>query len=106
MAARPRTLDRLLEAGFRLRPGELGPTLLMFLGCLATVGAFIVGRSVRDTLFLTRLGSRELPQMYAWSSLAVALSGALLARLSARHRPERLLPWTGDRKSTRLNSSH
>jgi len=91
MPERLRKLDRLLEAGFRLHPGEMWPTLLMFTMSLATVGAFIVGRSVRDTLFLAGVPVSQLPYMYVWASLAVATAGALYARIATRVRIDRLV---------------
>lgn len=91
MSERKRKLDRLLEAGFRLHPGEIWPTLLMFSMSLATVGAFIVGRSVRDTLFLTGVPVSRLASMYVWASLAVAATGALYARVATRVRIDRLV---------------
>jgi len=91
MAERNARLDRMLEAGFRLHPGELWPTFLMFLASLCTVGAFIVGRSVRDSLFLSHVSASALPWMYTWASVAVALSGAVYARLASRFRLDRLV---------------
>jgi ATP/ADP translocase/HEAT repeat protein len=95
MAERNHRLDRALEVGFRLHPGEQWPTALMFLACLSTVGAFIVGRSVRDTLFLSHLSASALPYMYVWASLAVAFSGLLYAQAAARLRLDRLVLATG-----------
>jgi AAA family ATP:ADP antiporter len=94
MPERLRKLDRLLEAAFRLHPGEMWPTLLMFSMSLATVGAFIVGRSVRDTLFLAGVPVSQLPHMYVWASLAVATAGALYARIATRVRIDRLVVGT------------
>jgi ATP/ADP translocase len=95
MAERNARVDRVLEAGFRLHPGELWPTLLMFLASLCTVGAFIVGRSVRDSLFLSHVSADALPWMYTWASVAVALSGAAYVQLAARFRLDRLVVATG-----------
>jgi len=92
--ARRRDIDRWLEAAFRLHPGELYPTLLMFLQCHALVGAFVVGRSVRDTLFLARVSPRALPWVYVLGSLAVVTAGLAYARLLAQRRLDRLMPAT------------
>jgi ATP/ADP translocase/HEAT repeat protein len=91
---RTRDVDRWLEAAFRLHPGELRSTLLMFLQCHALVGAFVVGRSVRDTLFLARVSPQALPWVYVLGSLAVAGAGLAYARLLAHRRLDRLMPGT------------
>jgi HEAT repeat protein/ATP/ADP translocase len=89
-----RRLDRWLEATFRLHPGELWPTLLLFLLCHALVGAFVVARSVRDTLFLARVSPEALPLVYVFGSAAVVAAGGLYTRLLAQRRPTRVMPAT------------
>ncbi len=88
-------LDRWFEERLRLRSGERGPTLLLFLGCFSSVGAFVVARSARDALFLSRFGTGGVPWLYVASATSVALVGAVFARLSSRLRPEELGPSLG-----------
>lgn len=79
-------VDRFLEAVFRIRPGEAATTLLMFGQCFAAVGAFIVGRSVRDALFLSRVDKATLPWVYVASAVAVALASYTYSRFLDRTR--------------------
>jgi ATP/ADP translocase/HEAT repeat protein len=82
--------DRLLETLFQIRPGEGRLALLLFLQNLCVVGAFIVGRSVRDALFLAHASKAQLPLMYVASAIAVAFVGVLYARVADRARRDRL----------------
>lgn len=82
--------DRLLEALFQVRPNEVRLTALLLSHCTCAVGAFIVGRSLRDALFLTHVGRERLPSMYVLSALAVALAGLLYAKFENRFRRDRL----------------
>ena len=45
--------ERLLEAGLRVRPNETRRTALMAAYAANAIGAVVVGRSVRDALYLT-----------------------------------------------------
>ncbi len=58
----------------------------MFLYQLAIVSAFIVGRTARDTLFLSRHDLKQLPLMYVGVAVAVSLSSLAYARISERWR--------------------
>ncbi|MGC4115317.1 MAG: Npt1/Npt2 family nucleotide transporter [Myxococcales bacterium] len=82
--------DRILEALFQIRPGELKLTSLLFLQNLLVVGAFIVGRSVRDALFLAHGTKDQLPWMYVASACAVAVVGLFYTRLADRIRRDHL----------------
>jgi AAA family ATP:ADP antiporter len=88
-------LDRWLEDRLRLRRGERASTGYLFLGCFAAVGAFLVARTARDALFLSRLPIRDLPWLYVASAGATAGVGAAFARLAARVRPEEVGPVLG-----------
>ncbi|HVP66584.1 MAG TPA: HEAT repeat domain-containing protein [Anaeromyxobacteraceae bacterium] len=88
-------LDEWLEGRLRLRPGELGPTVLLLAGCFCAVGAFVATRSARDALFLARFATRGIPGLYVASSVAVALVGMAFSRLTGRARPEELGPALG-----------
>ncbi len=82
--------DRLVETLFQIRPGEGPLTVHLFLQNLCVVGAFIVGRSARDALFLARASKDQLPAMYIASAVAVALAGVAYARVADRARRDRL----------------
>ena len=82
--------DRILEALFQIRPGELKLTALLFTQNLLVVGAFIVGRSVRDALFLAHGSKDSLPLMYIASAVAVAIVGLFYSRAADRIRRDHL----------------
>jgi len=80
----PGTLERALEAGLRIRPGEQRRVVLMSLYAANAIGAVVVGRSVRDALYLANRPARGLAGMYIWSSLAIVLVSWLYARIADR----------------------
>ena len=55
-------LDAVLESAFRIRPGEGRQVFRMFLYLMGVVSTFIVGRTVRDTLFLRRALAQLAPR--------------------------------------------
>jgi HEAT repeat protein len=65
------TLERALEAGLRIRPGEQRRAAIMAAYAANAVGAVVVGRSVRDALYLAHNGARGLSGMYVLSSAAI-----------------------------------
>src|SRR2546422_742338 len=80
----PGTLERALEAGLRIRPGEQRRVVLMSLYAANAIGAVVVGRSVRDALYLANRPARGLAGMYIWSSAAIVLVSWLYARVADR----------------------
>src|SRR3954465_14702059 len=78
------TLERALEAGLRIRPGEQRRVALMAAYAANAVGALVVGRSVRDALFLPHRPAKDLAGMYVWSSLVIVLVSWLYARVADR----------------------
>jgi ATP/ADP translocase/HEAT repeat protein len=82
--------DRILETLLQVRPGEFGLTALLFVQCLSVVGAFIVGRSVRDALFLAHGSREQLPLMYIASAVSVAVVGMIYSRFADRFRRDHL----------------
>jgi AAA family ATP:ADP antiporter len=87
-------LDRVLDEILRLRRQELKPALLMFSFCLCAVGAVIVARSVRDTLFLAHVSAGELPSMYIWASATLSVASLLYARVAERFRRDWMVAFT------------
>ncbi|MGZ6124060.1 MAG: Npt1/Npt2 family nucleotide transporter, partial [Myxococcales bacterium] len=77
-------LERALEAGLRIRPGEQRRVALMALYAANAIGAVVVGRSVRDALYLSNRPARGLAGMYIWSSIAIVLVSWLYARVADR----------------------
>ncbi|MCC7382989.1 MAG: MFS transporter [Deltaproteobacteria bacterium] len=84
-------LDTFLESAFRIRPGEGTRAGWMFAYQLAVVAAFIVGRTVRDTLFLSRYRLEQLPWMYVAVAVAVATVSYGYGRLADRIPRERMI---------------
>ncbi|HUJ24412.1 MAG TPA: Npt1/Npt2 family nucleotide transporter [Myxococcales bacterium] len=81
------TLERALEAGLRIRPGEQRRVALMAAYAANAIGAVVVGRSVRDALYLsakasTGAAAKGLAGMYVYSSIAIVLVSWLYARVA------------------------
>src|SRR3954471_7002411 len=79
--------ERALEAGLRIRPGEQRRVALMAAYAANAIGAVVVGRSVRDALYLAekaRQGSaaRGLAGMYVVSSIAIVVVSYAYARVA------------------------
>ncbi len=87
-------LTRLAERLFPVRPSERRLAGLLFLHSLFAVGAFLSGRAVRDALFLSQRGSRDLAWMYVASAAAVALIGAGYGPLAAKVRRDRMAAYS------------
>lgn len=83
--------DTFLETAFRIRRGEARRAGLMFLYQLAIVATFIVGRTVRDTLFLSRYPLSRLPLMYVAVAVAVAAASYTYSRFADRYPRERVI---------------
>src|SRR5438128_8819165 len=76
-------IERALEAGLRIRPGEQRRVALMAAYAANAVGAIVVGRSLRDALFLSDAHRRgQLAGMYVWSSIAIVLVSYGYARIA------------------------
>lgn len=80
---------RALESMLGVSSEELRMAAGMFAYQLLVVSTFIVGRTVRDTLYLKRIGAEELPIMYVVSAAAVALVGLFYSRVADRFRRDR-----------------
>jgi ATP/ADP translocase/HEAT repeat protein len=82
-------LDELLESAFRIRPGEGRQVGLMFLFLMGVVSTFIVGRTVRDTLFLHRVPLENLSLMYIAVAASVGTTAYFYSRVADRYRRDR-----------------
>jgi AAA family ATP:ADP antiporter len=54
-------MKRFLERTLQLRPGELGPGLLLFLYLFLIISAYVVGKVARSALFLGKFRAETLP---------------------------------------------
>jgi AAA family ATP:ADP antiporter len=84
-------LSTVLESAFRIRPGEARRVGLMFLYLMGVVSTFIVSRTVRDTLFLSRYELSKLPLMYVAVAVGVAVASYGYSRIADRHRRDLLI---------------
>src|SRR5437870_5847156 len=77
-------LERALEAGLRIRPGEQRRVALMAAYAANAIGAVVVGRSVRDALYLANASGpgKGLAGMYIFSSLAIVLVSWMYSRIA------------------------
>lgn len=62
----------------------------MLLNLLALASAFILGRTVRDTLFLYRVPLAHLPWVYILVAISVSLAAYAYGRVADRYRRDRL----------------
>jgi HEAT repeat protein len=87
-AVEPSALQRA-AALFMVRPGEGRRTGLLFAQLLLASAIFILGRTVRDTLFLSRFPVAYLPWMFVLYGVASAITVVVYSRFAdrvARHR--------------------
>ena len=78
-----------------IQDGEWGRTGWMFAYLFLVVGAFVIGRICRDTLFLSRYDIAYLPYMYAWVALIVSALSVLYSQFADRFRRDRLVQVVG-----------
>lgn len=84
-------VDGLLDSAFRIRPGEARQVFLMFFYLMGVVSTFIIGRTVRDTLFLHRVDLGKLPLMYMATAVAVAMAAYVYSRVADKYRRDKLI---------------
>lgn len=84
-------VDGLLDSAFRIRPGEARPVFYMFFYLMGVVSTFIIGRTVRDTLFLHRVELAKLPLMYMATAVAVAMAAYGYSRVADKYRRDKLI---------------
>ena len=79
----------LVEPLLKIRAGEGRRVALLFLQLLLASSVFVPGRTVRDTLFLSRYPIKYLPWMFVLYGITSALTVVIYARFAdriARHR--------------------
>ncbi len=72
----------VLLAKFGIRRGEGGRTALLFAYLLVASSVFILGRTVRDTLFLSRYPLTALPWMFVLYGVASAITVIVYSRFA------------------------
>lgn len=83
--------EAMLQTLFKIQRHEARRALLLFTYLLAAVGAFIIGRNVRDTLFLSHFNRDVLVYMYITQAGVVALPAWFYAKFTDGLRRDRLL---------------
>lgn len=85
---------RLLESTLRIRSGEGRRTALLFLHLLLASAVFFLGRTVRDTLLLSRYPLTTLPWLFVIYGAVSAAVALLYGRLADRLSRPRVIAWT------------
>ncbi|HVO36239.1 MAG TPA: Npt1/Npt2 family nucleotide transporter [Gemmatimonadales bacterium] len=83
--------DGFLGAALNIRPGEGRRTALLFLHLFLASAIFFLGRTVRDTLFLSRYSLAALPWMFVVYGVASAITAVLYSRIADRMARDRLI---------------
>jgi ATP/ADP translocase/HEAT repeat protein len=86
----PTWFERLLDRALKIRPGEAPKVGLMALYAANAIGAVVVGRIVRDALFLADRTKNDLPAMYILNSVGVALLSWGYSHVADKLRRDRL----------------
>ena len=73
-----------LQRLFNIRKGEFEKTFLMFLYAFNQMAAFLIGRVMKDTLFLTKVDLTWLPFMYIFVGVAVSVTMFIYSRQIGR----------------------
>jgi len=84
---------RLREA-LSIREGEGVRTFLLFLALLLASSVFILGRTVRDTLFLSRYPVSWLPWMFVFYGIASAVTVVLYSLIADRWPRHRIIAFS------------
>ena len=82
-------LESFLDATLHIRPGEGRRTAILFAHLLLASAVFVLGRTVRDTLFLSRYPIKYLPWMFVLYGIASSITVVVYARYAdriARHK--------------------
>ncbi len=89
-------VDRFVNEGLLVRPGEGARTALLFAQLLLSSAVFILGRTVRDTLFLSRFSISALPWMFVLYGVASALTVVVYSRVADKlPRAKMVVTWCG-----------
>ena len=77
-------LRRTLRRIFDIREGELFRVLLMFTYLFLLIACYITTKSVRDSMFLTEIGVKQLPYVFILIALVVGSISSAYSRAAAR----------------------
>jgi ATP/ADP translocase len=83
-----------LPGGLDVRPDEVRPVSLSFLGAFLVIAFLILARSLRESIYITVFPVESLPYVVASVALLSVPSVGLFARQLSRHEPRRVLVGT------------
>ncbi len=83
-----------LLGGLDVRPDEVRPVSLSFLGAFLVIAFLILSRSLRDSVYITVFPVESLPYVVAAVALLSVPTVGLFARQLSRHEPRRVLAGT------------
>src|SRR5262245_35900458 len=81
----------LLREWLDIRPNEQRPLFLAFFGAFFVLGFMIVGRSIREALYLSTFDIKTLPYITASATLLGLPTVGLFTRILARTSPRKVL---------------
>jgi ATP/ADP translocase/HEAT repeat protein len=84
-------VSELIESAFHIRKGEARRVGFTFLLLMFLVSMFIIGRILRDTLFLKRYGVDQLPIMYVAVAIGVSSFALVYGHFADRYRRDRII---------------
>lgn len=93
----PGLYHRLIKSVFQLKDDEISRVSWMFLYSLLAVGAFILGRIIRDTLLLSlpkTHGVSRLPWLMALAAVAVSTASYFYSKYTNKMRRDQMIIWT------------
>ncbi len=74
-----------------VRPDEVRPVTLSFLGAFLVIAFMVLGRALRDAVYITVFPVESLPYVIGAVALASVPTVGIFARQLARHEPRRVL---------------
>ncbi|MBI4209654.1 MAG: HEAT repeat domain-containing protein [Deltaproteobacteria bacterium] len=87
----PTTLKKIAQSLFEVRREDWGKTLWMFSYIFLLIAAYVMLKSVRDSLFLYELGPEKLPYVYILIALMAGSIATVFSRLLATAKIHRLI---------------
>jgi len=91
MKVRRSGLNELIESAFHIRKGETARVGRMFMLLMLLVSMFIIGRILRDTLFLNRYDVEQLPSMYIAVAVGVSIFASIYSRFADRYQRDKII---------------
>ena len=83
-----------MEALFSIKRSELGITFLMFIYLFLVIAAYIIGKAVSASLFISKFGALKLPYAIIGQAILIAFIIAFYLKLSRRLKQHLLISLT------------